>query len=78
MSPSIIGYRSIATPGSVAGLVYAERKYGKLGLKRVMAPAIKLGTRWIRTHPEEAHELTDSDLAHFPRLAHLPARRPTL
>jgi gamma-glutamyltranspeptidase/glutathione hydrolase len=25
---SVIGYRSIATPGSVAGLVYAERKYG--------------------------------------------------
>ena len=39
---SVIGYRSIATPGSVAGLVYAERKYGKLGLKRVMAPAIEL------------------------------------
>src|ERR1700751_1989298 len=39
---SVIGYRSIATPGSVAGLVYSEKKYGKLGLKRVMAPAIKL------------------------------------
>src|ERR1700690_2566036 len=26
---SIIGYRSIATPGSVAGLAYAERTYGK-------------------------------------------------
>jgi len=34
---SITGYRSIATPGSVAGLVYAEQKYGKLGLKRVIA-----------------------------------------
>lgn len=39
---SVIGYRSIATPGSVAGLVYAEKKYGKLGLKRVMEPSIKL------------------------------------
>ena len=38
---SLTGYRAIATPGSVAGLVYAERKYGKLGLKRVMAPAIR-------------------------------------
>src|SRR5690349_21021732 len=39
---SVSGYRSIATPGSVAGLVYAERKYGKLGLKPVMAAAIRL------------------------------------
>jgi len=39
---SVLGYRSIATPGSVAGLVYAEKKYGRLGLKRVMAPAIQL------------------------------------
>ena len=39
---SVVGYRSIATPGSVAGLVYSEKKYGKLGLKRVMAPAIEL------------------------------------
>jgi gamma-glutamyltranspeptidase/glutathione hydrolase len=39
---SVVGYRSIATPGSVAGMVYAEKKYGKLGLKRVMASAIKL------------------------------------
>ena len=31
---SILGYRAIATPGSVAGLVYAERKYGKLELKK--------------------------------------------
>src|ERR1700679_1814353 len=35
LQSSVIGYRSIATPGSVAGLVYAERKYGKLGLNRV-------------------------------------------
>src|SRR4051794_16253943 len=41
---SVTGYRSIATPGSVAGLAYAERKYGKLGLKRVIAPAIRLAT----------------------------------
>src|SRR3954454_11405230 len=39
---SLLGYRSIATPGSVAGLAYAEKKYGRLGLKRVIAPAIKL------------------------------------
>lgn len=63
---SVIGYRSIATPGSVAGLVYAEKKYGKLGLKRVMAPAISLARDGFALTPEEAHELTDPDLSRFP------------
>lgn len=63
---SVVGYRSIATPGSVAGLVYSEKKYGKLGLKRVIAPAIKLARDGFTLSPEEAHELTDHDLARFP------------
>jgi gamma-glutamyltranspeptidase / glutathione hydrolase len=63
---SVIGYRSIATPGSVAGLAYAERKYGKLGLGRVMAPAIRLATGGFVLTAEEAKELTDPDLARFP------------
>jgi gamma-glutamyltranspeptidase/glutathione hydrolase len=63
---SVVGYRSIATPGSVAGLVYSEKKYGKLGLKRVIAPAIKLARDGFALTPEEAHELTDHDLARFP------------
>ena len=53
---SVIGYRSIATPGSVAGLVYAERKYGKLGLRRVMAPAIQLAFQGFELTAEEAAE----------------------
>jgi gamma-glutamyltranspeptidase/glutathione hydrolase len=63
---SITGYRSIATPGSVAGLVYAEQKYGKLGLKRVIAPAIKLASDGFQLTAEEARELSDPDLARFP------------
>jgi gamma-glutamyltranspeptidase/glutathione hydrolase len=63
---SEVGYRSIATPGSVAGLVYAERKYGRLGLKRVIAPAIKLASVGFELTAEEAHELSDPDLAKFP------------
>ena len=63
---SVLGYRSIATPGSVAGLVYAETKYGKLGLKRVMAPAIKLAADGFALSAEEAHELRDADLGRFP------------
>jgi len=65
LDSSVLGYRSIATPGSVAGLVYAERKFGKLGLERVMAPALKLATDGFILSAEEAKELTDPDLAHF-------------
>src|ERR1700716_3357759 len=39
---SLIGYKAIGVPGSVAGLVYAEKKFGKLSLQEVMAPAIHL------------------------------------
>src|SRR5262249_22325282 len=62
---STLGYRSIATPGSVAGMVYAEKKYGKLGLKKVMAPAIALASKGFVLTGEEANELSDSDLAKF-------------
>ena len=39
---SEFGYKAIGVPGSVAGMVYADQKYGKLTLKQVMAPAIRL------------------------------------
>jgi gamma-glutamyltranspeptidase / glutathione hydrolase len=39
---SRLGYEAVGVPGSVKGLVYAESHFGKLGLKRVMAPAIRL------------------------------------
>ncbi len=68
---SILGYRSIATPGSVAGLTYAERKYGKLGLARVMAPAIRLATEGFVLSDEEARLLSDSDLAKFADSKHI-------
>ncbi len=66
LNSSVIGYRSIATPGSVAGLAYAENKYGKLGLAKVMAPAIRLARDGFVLTAEEAKELTDEDLARFP------------
>jgi gamma-glutamyltranspeptidase/glutathione hydrolase len=62
---SVLGYRAIGTPGSVAGMVYAERKYGKLGLARVMSPAIRLATAGFVLTDEEAGELRDEDLAKF-------------
>ncbi len=68
---SVLGVRSIATPGSVAGLVYAERKYGRLGLKRVMAPATQLAREGFQLTPQEAAELSDPDLARFPASSHI-------
>ncbi|WP_058188761.1 gamma-glutamyltransferase [Terracidiphilus gabretensis] len=62
---SVTGYKAIATPGSVAGLVYAEKKYGKLGLKKVMAPAIKLASEGFLLTSEEARELATPGLADF-------------
>jgi gamma-glutamyltranspeptidase/glutathione hydrolase len=63
---SITGYRAIATPGSVAGMAYAEKKYGKLGLAKVIAPAIRLAAQGFILTAEEAAELHDSDLGQFP------------
>jgi gamma-glutamyltranspeptidase/glutathione hydrolase len=62
---SVLGYRSIATPGSVAGLAYAEKKYGRLSLKKVMAPAIALARDGFVLSKEEARQLSDPDLAKF-------------
>ena len=36
------GYRSIATPGAVAGLCEAHNRFGRVPLKDVVAPAVRL------------------------------------
>jgi gamma-glutamyltranspeptidase/glutathione hydrolase len=72
------GYKSVAVPGSVAGLAYAERKYGKLGLNAVIAPAINLAEQGFVLTDQEAEELHDSELANFPeshRLFQVNAQR---
>ncbi|MGA7523170.1 MAG: gamma-glutamyltransferase [Acidobacteriaceae bacterium] len=63
---SIVGYRAIGVPGSVAGLVDAERNYGRLTLKKVMAPAIRLASDGFVLTSEEAAELHDPLLTQFP------------
>ena len=63
---STLGYKSIGVPGAVAGLAYAEKTYGKLGLKAVMAPAIQLAENGFVLSDEEAKELQDPDLEKFP------------
>src|SRR5712675_784750 len=63
---SEIGYKAIGVPGSVAGMVYAEQKYGKLTLKQVMAPAIRLAREGYALTWEEARDFHDKYLAEFP------------
>ena len=64
---SMIGYKSIGVPGSVAGLVFAEKKYGKLALAQVMAPAIKLARDGFPLKWELARDMReDAHLDKFP------------
>ena len=60
------GYKAVGVPGSVAGMVTAEKKFGKLTLKQVIAPAIKLARDGFALTWDEAHDLHDSYLAKFP------------
>src|SRR5271166_4181676 len=53
---SQIGYRAIGVPGSVAGMVYGEKKYGKLTVQQVMAPAIRLAREGYALSWEEARD----------------------
>jgi gamma-glutamyltranspeptidase/glutathione hydrolase len=53
------GYKAIGVPGSVAGMVYAEQKYGKLPLRQVMAPAIRLAREGYALTWGEARDLQD-------------------
>ena len=59
------GYKAIGVPGSVAGMVYAEQKYGKLTLQQVMAPAIRLAREGYPLSWQEARDLHDRYLSQF-------------
>jgi gamma-glutamyltranspeptidase / glutathione hydrolase len=63
---STVGYLAVGVPGSVAGLVEAERRFGKLSLQQVMAPAIELAEKGFTLSIEEANELHDPLLTKFP------------
>jgi len=63
---SVIGYKAIGVPGSVAGMVYAEHKYGKLTLKQVMVPAIRLANQGYALTWVEARDMRDKFLMKFP------------
>ncbi len=54
---SVVGYKSIGVPGTVAGLVYAEKQYGKLSIEKVIAPAIKLARDGFPLAYEDTQDL---------------------
>jgi gamma-glutamyltranspeptidase/glutathione hydrolase len=63
---SLIGYKAVGVPGSVAGLVYAEKKWGKLSLRTVMQPAIRLARYGVHLTYEEAQSMREKHLGDFP------------
>src|SRR5215472_13328738 len=63
---SLVGYKAIGVPGSVAGMAFAQKKYGKLPLAQVVAPAIQLAKDGFALDWEDTRDLRDKDLAKFP------------
>jgi gamma-glutamyltranspeptidase / glutathione hydrolase len=54
---SVLGYRSVAVPGSVAGLELALKTYGTMRLDKVMAPAIQLAENGFTVSEKLAREI---------------------
>jgi gamma-glutamyltranspeptidase/glutathione hydrolase len=63
---STLGYKAIGVPGSVAGMTYAEKRWGKLTLHQVMEPAIRLARDGFTLNYAEAMELRHPGLEKFP------------
>src|SRR6266403_4446335 len=69
---SVIGYRSVAVPGTVAGLALALKTYGSMKLADVMAPAILLAENGFPISERLAHEFEQErkDLQRFASSRH--------
>ncbi len=65
---SIIGYKSVAVPGTVAGLELVLKNYGTMKLADVMAPAIRLAEDGFAVSEKLAQELAEQrpGLEQFP------------
>lgn len=57
---SVVGYRSVGVPGTVAGLALALKTYGTMKLPQVMAPAIRLAENGFPVDGRLAAMLTAS------------------
>ncbi|AXR61302.1 gamma-glutamyltransferase [Leptospira mayottensis] len=49
---SLLGFRAVGVPGNVAGLVQVQKRYGKLSLKTVISPAIRLAEKGFPMYPD--------------------------
>ena len=65
---SVMGYKSVAVPGTVAGLELALKTHGTMKLAEVMAPAIRLAEDGFPVSEKLAHEFQGErpGLDHFP------------
>jgi gamma-glutamyltranspeptidase/glutathione hydrolase len=65
---SVIGYKSVAVPGTVAGLELAVKTYGTMKLAEVMEPAIRLAENGFVVSDKLARELEEekAGLERFP------------
>ena len=63
---STVGYKAIGVPGSVAGMAYSQKHWGRLPLATVMAPAIRLATNGFKLTAAEADDLRNEHLSQFP------------
>src|ERR1700756_5541161 len=66
---SLVGYKASGVPGSVAGLTYAQKHYGKLTLAQDLAPAIRLAADGYTLSDAEARALQSKNLTRFPTSA---------
>ena len=73
VTSSVIGYRSVAVPGTVAGLELALRTYGTMKLADVMEPAIRLAEGGFPVSESLAREFADAknDFEKFPLSRHI-------
>lgn len=55
---NIEGFRSIATPGAVAGLCEAHRRFGKLPLSEVVAPAVRIARKGFSPNPFGLYQIS--------------------
>ena len=63
---STVGYKAVGVPGSVLGMVTAEKKWGKLGLQKVIAPAIRLARDGFPLPWEYVKDFKNKRLTQFP------------
>src|SRR5215469_9938680 len=68
---STVGYKAVGVPGSVAGMATAEKKWGKLGLQKVIAPAIRLARDGFPIPWEYVRSFQNKRLAEFPESRHI-------